>query len=394
MSLLSPLKAPHFRDFWIGMSLSTTGYWMQMIVVIWIMKSWSDGDVILISFVQTAFFLPVMLFSLPAGVISDRIDRRQLLIWAHLLMALAPLLIALITSLEIHSPLGLLALTALFASGNALKLPSQSAMVPDLVERNQLVAALGLNSISTNGGRIIGPGIAGALTPLMGPVYVLIINAASYLAFVVVLLKMKSLPNRNKIKQSFASDIQDLLAFLKEQAQYSATLVRGSLYFLSWPLVMIALPLLAKDASTFGLVYSFFGVGAICGAFVIHKLRRYFNTTSTLTISVVMHAIATALIPYSESPSQMCVSVFVLGLASFLGMNALQISAQAVLPSELRGRGLSLMNMLFMGATALASPFWGSVTDAIGLQACSLIASLFSLIVLVSTARMKLADVG
>ena len=392
MTVFKPLRDRAFRNFWMGMSLSTTGYWMQTIIVTWLMQSWSRGDAVQISLVQTAMFLPIMLMSLPAGVLSDRLDRRKLLIGVHLFMAVSPLCIAGLVFMRWESPAMLLGLVVLLAFGNAVKLPSQSAYLPDLTTAEHLPSALSLSSMALNGGRIVGPAIAGLLLPGLGAATVLFANSASYLAFVAVLLGLQDAPQRKtgRGRIAFAQEIGGLFRFVHSQPAYRAILVRGGLLFATWPVVLIVLPILARDATAFGTIYLYFGIGAIIGAIFVAHVRNRLSPSGCLALAIGAHAISVAILPLWESMLVQCAATFMIGMAAFLGLNTFQISVQKLLPPEIRGRGLALMNMVFMGSTAVASPLWGAIVKLSTPLNCNLIAAAFSLTALGLTSRLRI----
>ncbi len=393
MSVFATLRDSTFRWFWLGMSLSTTGYWMQTITVSWLMRSWTEGDAVMVSLVQTAMFLPVFLFSLPAGVLADRVDRHKLLIVVHLVMGATPLGIAALVAFDWHHPIALLVLTAILAVGNAVKLPSQSAMVPDLVAADRLAAALSLNSIAVNGGRIVGPAITGILMPFLGAAQLLVLNATTYLGFVGVLLHVRNVvpKHTSRVPGRLTSDVAALFRYARGEAAYRAILLRGGFYFATWSLTLVVLPLLARDAAAFGQIYAYFGVGAIGGALFVARIRAHFDPSATLGFAIGLNILAIGLIPLWPTTGPMSALMLLTGIASFMGMNSLQLSAQTILPREFRGRGLALMNMIFMGGTAAASPIWGSIARATSATAAIYAACIFSIVAFLATRHLPIS---
>ena len=360
----SPLAMPAFRAFWVGMSLSTAAFWMQNIAVTWLMKDWSDGDPVLVSLVQTALFLPVMLLSLPAGAISDMFDRRRLLIYSQIWMMAAPLGLAALALFDIRSPAALLLTTLLLAVGNALKLPSQAALMPSLIDKSRLPMAVGLTSMAVNGGRIVGPALAGLFLPIVGAVALFIGNSALYLLYIVVLMLLpRNIEPLGKPKVDFGGGLKALVHFVTQTRTYAHILIRGGLYFCAWSTVLAVVPLMTASPEAFGTLYGVFGLGAVVGASFYGRLNALANRNTAITIGIVGHGICLGCLSLAAEYWMMTTLMALIGAASFFVMTTFQVSAQTQLPDNMRGRGLALMTTIFMGATALSSPVWGSLSS-------------------------------
>ncbi len=364
---------------------------MQNITVTWLMREWSQTDPLLVSLVQTAMFLPVMFLSLPAGVIADRFDRRILLIIAHSVMAATPIIIAGSILLGVQSPSLLLLMTVVLAAGNAMKLPTQSALLPDLVATPELPAAIGLNSMAVNGGRVAGPLVSAGLLPFLGPIALLFANALTYCSFIIILarLKLEQSATVVRAKTSLREDVRELVSFTLADKKFQATLLRSGLYFAVWSTVLAILPLLVADAREFGFVYANFGLGSIVGAVAMEPVRRYLGNEFTLNVAIIGHAIFIAGLTLFESIATMSACLFAVGAMSFYVMSTFQIAAQTVLPRHLRGRGLALMTTVMMGATALSSPVWGSLAELWSPSTALQAAAIFSAVSLALTFRKK-----
>lgn len=390
-SVWSPLGVPRFRVFWIGMSLSTTAFWMQNIAVTWLMRDWTDGDPVMISLVQTALFLPVMLLSLPAGAIADMFDRKTFLIISQVWMMSAPLLIVVLFMLGVQSPYALLAVTALLAIGNAMKLPTQSALLPSLIDKGRLPFAISLNSMAVNGGRIIGPAIAGALLPLIGAMALFLGNSLVYLLYVGILVKLPPVTSQSdKPKVTFINGLIDLRRFVQTTPPYRNVLVRGGLYFCVWSTILAIVPLLAESAAAFGVLYGLFGLGAIVGASLYGYLSKIASRSASLTGAIILHALCIGSLSVAGSFVLQASLMAMIGVASFFTMTTLQVSTQMQIPDQIRGRGLALMTTVFMGATAISSPVWGLIAENYSPVTALQIAAGFSLICAIIFARAKI----
>jgi len=366
------------------MSLSTAAFWMQNIAVTWLMRDWSDGDPLMVSLVQTALFLPVMMLSLPAGAISDLFDRRRLLIYSQAWMMTAPLGLAVLVFVDLRSPVALLLTTLFLAIGNALKLPSQAALMPSLIEKERLPMAVGLTSMAVNGGRIIGPALAGALLPLIGATVLFLGNSALYALNIAVLVALPD-PSPHPRRQSSTLSVvfKQLIRYTSETPTYAHILIRGGIYFCAWSTVLALVPLLTENAEAFGTLYALFGLGAVVGASFYGKLSVIARRNTAITIGIAGHALALGMLSLTSNFIAMAALMAMLGVGSFFVMTTLQVSAQSQLPDEMRGRGLALMTTVFMGTTAISSPLWGSLaansSPQFGLSAACIISAVAAL---------------
>lgn len=354
------------------------------------MRDWTNGDAVMISLVQTSLFLPVMLLSLPAGAIADMFDRKAFLMISQLWMMSAPLVIVALFAMDVQSPFALLAVTALLAIGNAMKLPTQSALLPTLIDKSRLPFAISLNSMAVNGGRIIGPAIAGALLPLIGAMALFLGNSVIYLLYVVILLRLPTAaPGPGKSNIRFVSGLIDLGRYVRATKPYRMILIRGGLYFCVWSTVLAIAPLLVENAAAFGVLYGLFGVGAIAGATLYGYLSRIASRTKSLTGGIALHALSIGLLSITDQFFMQAALMTAIGVASFFIMTTLQVSAQLQIPDEIRGRGIALMTTVFMGGTALSSPVWGILAEIYSPATALQIASGFSLTCLALFARAK-----
>src|SRR4030095_5148530 len=181
----APLRdSPMFRALWIAQFASNIGTWMQTVGAQWLLI---DSSPVLVSLVQTAASLPIVLLALPAGAWADMVDRRHLLLFAQLGMLVAAGALAVITFAGAASPMVVLALIFLVGCGTAVAGPAWQAIQPDLVDRATLPQAAALNGAHLNLARAVGPALGGVIVAAAGPGWVFALNAVSFLGIAVVL---------------------------------------------------------------------------------------------------------------------------------------------------------------------------------------------------------------
>src|SRR5712691_11202711 len=189
-SAWSPLRHPLFRALWIASLVSNIGTWMQNVGGVWLMTSLSPSP-FLVALMQTATSLPVFLVGLPAGALADIVDRRRLLLFTQGLMLVAAAVLSAVTMANVVDAKGLLALTFILGLGTALNTPTWQAVMPTLVPRRDLPAAVALNGVTINVGRAVGPALGGAVVAASGPGAVFLLNALSFIGVLVVVYRWR-----------------------------------------------------------------------------------------------------------------------------------------------------------------------------------------------------------
>ena len=177
-AFLGALAIPDYRKLWVGSLLSNIGSWMQLIGSGWLVLQLTNSPFWL-GMESFAAAAPILLLSLPAGVLADRVDRRRLLLAAQALTGALALALALLTSFGLVRLWHILVLTALTGVVMAFHMPAWQAMIPDLVGKERPMNAVGLNSAAYNGAAVVGPALAGITLGAFGVATCFYLNAAS-----------------------------------------------------------------------------------------------------------------------------------------------------------------------------------------------------------------------
>lgn len=388
-SIWALLRLPLFRAIWLGICLSNLGYWMQTITAAWLMKDWTNGDPILVSLVQTAYFLPTVLLIVASGTLADTFDRRRLLILANSWMMIAAAILAGLIFMGNTSPIMLLALSALLAIGFSLNQPTQSAVVPELVGIQNVPFAVSLYSVANNGARVLGPGIAGVLLPIIGGAAVIGINAATYVFLLAVLVWWQRAPQTADTSgDTFVQAFRTGFRFVAQSVPFRTVLIRGGLFFAVTSIILAMMPMLVPNPEDYGIVFGCFGLGAIAGAVNYGRLSQRYSRNTIVLGAIILHASMLAGLSLTENPFVMGPILLIAGTAWFFVMSALQISAQLILPNAVRGRGIAILNMTLMMGYAIGSPFWGTVAAYSTPRTSMMVAACLSLIFLAMTHRL------
>jgi MFS family permease len=366
LSAFAPLKQDIFRMLWLTWLMANLCMWMNDVAAAWMMASISNTP-IWVALVQTASTLPMFMFGLPSGALADSLDRKRFFLGTQLWLALVALLLSLTLFLGWMSPPILLALTFANGIGLALRWPVFAAIIPGVVERPLLPAALALNGVSMNVSRIVGPLLAGALIASAGTIWVFLLNAIlSIVAAIVISRWQPDKKSTDHKHDRLWPAMQMGLQHVMQSDHLKGVLIRIFLFFFHSTAVIALLPLLAKGmpgggAKTFTLLLACMGMGAIATAIVLPRLRQRFNRDELVVRGTVLQALSMAAVAWADQLWLAAPAMFVGGAAWITAANTLSVSIQLNLPDWIRARGMSIYQMSLMGGSALGAAVWGQV---------------------------------
>ena len=381
----APLRDRTFRLFWSAAMIGLTSIWVLDVGTAWFMRELTNADPIMVSLIQAAASLPVMLLSLPMGTVGDMWDRRRFLIAAHLWALLVVAIVLLLTLTGRITPHWLVALTALLGVAKAMLLPGLSAVIPELVSRKELSLGVGLYSMANNTARIVGPALGGAiivafgLAALYGSAALLIVISLS------LLLIWRRPARRAPPSRGFLTELHAGVVHCVQDHDYRNVMRRVFVFFCCAGSVHALLPILVDDPGWFGLTWGAYGVGAVSGAVVFPYLSRAVVLHRQLAIGIFIHAVFLGLLSIVSGNLPRLMVLFVLGMGWFQVMSVAQVSAQMVLPERLRSRGMGAFAMVVMAGVGLGAPVWGFVAKFYGAPLSLGIAMVISLVALAMT---------
>jgi MFS family permease len=392
----SPFRHLVFSALWTATVVGNVGTWMSNAASGWLMTT-LDPAPLIISLVQVATALPMVLFALPAGALADILDRRRLLIAVQLLMALTATLLAILVLLEAMTPWRLLAFTFVAGIGAALAAPAWQAMVPQLVPRSDLQAAVALNSVGVNISRAIGPALAGLVITALGMAAPFFLNAASFVAVILVLLWWSSSHRATGSlpAERFDHAIRTGLRYVRESRPLRATLGRATSFFLFASAYWALLPLIARDLVSggpelYGALLGAIGVGAVIGAFTLPPLKAWLGPDRLTAAGAVGTALALIFFALAREPWAALAASFVSGITWIIALSNLNVSTQVALPDWVRARGVAVFVTVMSGAMTLGSIVWGQMAAAYGVPTALEAAAAGALVAVALTWRWKL----
>lgn len=390
------LRLGTFRAFWIAGLFSLIGTWMQNIGSAWLMTDLSDSP-LMVALVQASQMIPMLFLAFIAGALADMIDRRKYMITVMWWMIAVTLSLAALTQMEMVTPSLLILFTVLLGIGGACLMPAMSATLQDIVPRSEVVSAVTLNSLSMNISRLIGPALAGLLIGWAGVAPAFVMNALTYIIYMVVVYRWEGPPMRPQQRQSLLSNISAGIRYARQAKRFKAVLIRGSFHFFCASVLMALLPLLAREElgvgpEAFGTLMGAIGVGAIVTAlFIAPALNERVSRDkivfwASLIIAVSLYGVGTV-----RDILLFAIVLFFFGGAWMICMLSFQVAAQMVLPGWVRGRGLSMTMMSFTAGMAGGGILWGTIAKYTSLEVVFDIAAVAMIVTTLATARFKIS---
>ena len=391
---LAPLQGPVFRGLWFAWLAANMTMWMNDVAAAWLMTTLTTSPV-MVALVQTASTLPVFLLGLPSGALADILDRRRYFAATQLWVSLnAVVLAGLSLAGMLTAPL-LLLLTFSNGVGLAMRWPVFAAIVPGVVSRDELPAALALNGIAMNLSRVIGPAVAGALLAAFSPAAVFVLNMLLAGVAFVLILRWKSETRSSTLPgERFFGAMRTGVNFAVQSPRLKVILLRIFLFFLQATALTALLPLVARTlhgggAGTFTVMLSCVGAGAITAALYFPRWRVRFNRDRFVLGGTLIHAALSSLIVLVPEIWVALPAMFIIGMAWISVANSLTVAAQVAMPNWVRARGMSIYQMALMGGSAAGSVVWGQVAALVGVQGAVLAAAAFGVVVLSVTRKLS-----
>ncbi len=375
----APFRHRAFALLWVATLVSNIGTWMHEVGAGWLMTTLAPSPAV-VALVQAATTLPIFCFALLAGALADRLDKRRLLIGINIVLMLIVATLALLVRGEAMTPVLLIAFTFAIGTGAAFMAPAWQAVVPQLVPRELLRPAIGLNSMGINISRAIGPALAGVLIASIGLASPFAVNAVSHLAIIVALLMWRPEATPKKRRGPILVDIATGLRHVANNAPMKATLARAAAFFIFASAYWALLPLIARGAEKggaelYGILLTLIGAGAVCGALLLPRLQKKIDSNQVALAGTAGTALALVLLAMSRGSVPMMVAAFVGGVSWIAVLTSLNVSAQTALPDWVRARGLSVFLTVFFGSMALGSVVWGQVASRLSISTALLIAA-------------------
>ncbi len=369
------LRYPNYRLFFSGQIISVTGTWMQSVAQGWLMHRLT-ASAFMLGLLGFAQFLPVMLFSLWAGVLVDRADKRRLIIATQSLALVQAVLLAIIVSMDVVEPWMVIALALFFGLINAFDLPARQSFIVEMVGKDDLPNAIALNSASFNSARIVGPMVAGLLLAVYGEATCFWLNAVSYLAVIAALWRMQ-MPRAASTKASFS------LSTFREGVEYARGVrqIRNLLLLLGLTAglgfqYMVLLPVYAReilrtDAGGYGLMVSAFGLGSLLAAVRMTRKHDRWQLRRNLLFGLITAGAGMLGFAWSRLLPLTLAMGFAAGFGLILYVISTNTLIQLTTEDRFRGRVMSFYTFVFIGTAPLGALVSGWIAQMAGAPAAT-----------------------
>ena len=391
----APLSLPVFRMLWAVWMTANACMWMSDVAAAWMMTTLTSSPT-MVALVQTAATLPVFLLGVPSGALADILDRRRYFVATQFWVAAVAVVLCVASLLDALTPSLLLALTFLNGIGLAMRWPVFAAIVPGIVPRPQLLAALALNGLAMNASRIVGPIVAGMLIAAAGSEWVFALNAALSVVAGFMILRWKSEQKVSALPaERFVGAIRVGLQYVRQSPRMHVVLLRIGLFFLHSTALIALLPLVATrlqggGAGTYTLLLSAIGAGAIVAVLWMRRLRDWMDNDAMVRNGTLLHALATVAAAFAPNIGIALPAMLVAGMAWISVANTIMTAAQLALPDWVRARAMAIYQTALMGGGALGAALWGQVAGLTDVRTSLLLASASGLAAWMATRRRRL----
>lgn len=367
------LTHSNFRYFWTGQCISLIGSWMQNTTQGWlVLKITQENSSFLLGLVNAVQFTPIMIFSLFAGVIIDKLPKKKILLFTQTSL----MIIAVIQSLLIWTNSikywHLIILSLCIGIINSIDLPTRQSFVIEMVGKKDLMNAIALNSSIFNAARVLGPSIAGVVIAYFGMEFCFFVNAISFIPVIYGITKIK-IENKNTIlqKKNVFFEIKEGLTYISKSFTLISTLtlitVLGIFAFNYNILIPVfAVNVLGLSSKEYGLLMSSLGIGSLIGALSMATKSKNGPKKLILYISSFMVCILLMVIGLTKVYYTTAIFLAIIGAFNVIFSTTANSTIQLNSKDEFRGRVMSVYTLLFAGVTPFGSLFTGFIAESFG----------------------------
>ena len=364
------LTHPAFARLWRANLGTTTAYWMQSVAQGWLVVELTGSPFVL---GLLAFFrsIPMLLLSPFGGVLADRQNRPRLLLVSQSMLATTALAIALLVALGRIEIWHLIVSSLVVGVTFTLSVPARHSMVADLVPRHLVGNAVGLNSATQNGARVIGPAIAGVLIGVVGIAGAYFAQVAAYLWSILNVVGLRSADTRTRVSGSTFAILRDGFVYVRR------TKVILAMMFLTlapalfgMPIIMLLPAFVKQDlgggAQDLGILLSTFGVGALIGSMLVVVRSDFRYRGRVVLVTALVYSLTVIALGLTRSMLTAGLVLAVSGFFQAVYMAVNQTILQLTVPSEIRGRVMSIWminwGLMPLGLLPLsaAAEYWGT----------------------------------
>jgi len=368
---LRALRHRNFQLFFSGQFVSLVGTWMQTIAQDWLVYRLT-GSAFLLGIVVFINQIPIFLLGPVAGIVADRYNRRHIVIATQSASMVLALILAGLTLSGTIRVWQIMVIASLLGVVNAFDIPARQSFLIEMVGRDDLLNAIGLNSAMFNGARVVGPAIAGIMVATIGEGWCFFANGVSYVAVIACLLTMR-ITHRAVLEQhgSYLENIVEGLRFARKTVPVRSLLLLIGLISLGATPYSVLMPIFAGrilhgDARTLGILMGVTGAGALLGALAVASKTSVQGLGRWVWVSSLGLGASLVLFSISRHVWLSILPLMLVGFTIMLAASAINTLVQAMSPDRLRGRVMGLYSMMFVGMTPIGALLAGAVAARLG----------------------------
>ena len=368
---LGALAHRNFQLFFLGQGTSLVGTWMQSVALGWLVLDLTNSP-FLVGLNSALRSLGVLLFTLYAGVVVDRVDKRRMIVITQVLQMVEALILAVLVWTHSVAVWQVMVLATLVGVVNAFDIPARQSFMVDLVGKDDLVNAIALNSSLFNATRIVGPAIAGVIIGASGVGLCFFLNGVSYLAVIWSLLAMRlppfvDRPSGESEWQRFRGGLQ----FILEDPRMTALVLQVAILSLFGFPVLVMMPVFARDvlhtgAGGYGALMAAVGAGAMIGALALALVSDRVPKGRTLLVGGVAFSGLLSLFALSPWFPVSLILLALTGCGMIVTTALTNTLIQTLVPDQLRGRVMGFYAFMFVGMAPLGAFQAGWLAERIG----------------------------
>jgi len=364
-------KAFQYRDFrlmWVGACTSSVGTWMQIVAQGWLIYRLSHSA-FLLALDQFLAGIPIFLFSLIGGVVADRTERRKILLVSQYIQMGSAGILTVLVGTGMVQVWQILCLSFVSGLAQAFGGPAYQALIPTLVERDDMPNAIALNSIQFNLAVTVGPALAGITLARLGEKWCFGLNALSFLAPIVSLSMISARFLPEKSTDSIFGSLKQGIQFVRRQGSMVALIVLAfCMAALSMPM-RTYIPVFVKDIfhrgpETYGTLLSLMGVGSICGSLAVAGLGNISNKGRFALTMLICLGAGISGFSLSKFLPVSYVMLVVVGASMMAVFATVTSLVQLIVTNEMRGRVMSVYNCAFRGGMPMGNLVSGWLVPA------------------------------
>ncbi len=388
MGTLRSFKHRNFKILFSANFLSNIGTWAQGVAQAWLILELTDSGTYL-GIVTSLQFAPILFFSISGGKIADKFNKRKVLMLTNLTAGISALSVATLVLTENIKIWHVMFFAFMLGMGNAIDAPVRQSFNVEVVGKQDLPNAVGLNSTNFNIGRLIGPGLSGLLIAAYGTGVSFLLNGISYLVVIIALINIRENELFIEEKKSSSTKIREAMAYVAARPDILAVMITvffATSFGLNFNIfnTMMATQVFDKGAAEYGALGSILAVGSLSGAIISARLEKKRGPRFVMIGSMIFSAV---LIISAFAPNYLIYSILLpiigcVALLTFIGANTM---VQLRTDSQIRGRVMGIYLTVFLGGTPIVSPFIGIMTQEVGTRPTVAICGLISLLAAIAT---------